>query len=140
MSQYVVAVRFRRQAMYSTFEPLLQADHAVLNYDPGQLPQIDPEQYEEATLLGLMPVNIICSNADGVQDDWNGVNFAAFVAAIPRVGEIIALQNETWCRVMQVIHRVAETGDTRFLASSANIIAVKIAEEGSFTSTEQRRE
>ncbi len=71
---------------------------------------------EEATRLRMHLVNIVCD--DGPEDDAASMSFLAIVSSIPRIGEIVELQDDKRCKVYNVLHRAVprKGGDGKIIA------------------------
>ena len=79
----------------------------MVSYDSGEKPKVTPELLAFAKTMGLVPLTIILV-PPGAQppDDVGGVSFVALVDYIPRIGEHIVSQDNQWCVVKQVVHKV----------------------------------
>lgn len=102
----------------------------AINYDPDHRPHISQEIREDALKLGLFPVQILCDDPDSVEGDALGVSFVAFVNAIPREGDLIALEDQTVCKVTRITHVVTPCDfpefNERHYSLNANVRAVAL--------------
>lgn len=98
---------------------------AKKNTDPTAKAELDPMQYQAAIKEGFIPVQMVCTDPE---DETAILSFSAFVHALPRIGERIALENDQDCEVRDVMHKVTKYGPTKFYTFVANIHAVLLPE------------
>jgi hypothetical protein len=101
-----------------------------INYDPDAKPHASREMFEEADLLGLEIVNVICDEQGAKVGDATGVSFAAMTAFLPRAGDRISLKDGTVCEVKRVHFNLSQRNDDQgrmqSLALVPNVVAYKI--------------
>jgi hypothetical protein len=97
-----------------------------ISYDPSKSPDWDPKAMQLARQIGMIPFDVTCNEPDAKPDDHTGVQFNVFAYAVPRIGELITLQDGTVARVTDVIHKVAKPPDGPFTALMAHVIACRI--------------
>ena len=99
----------------------------MLSYDPDKIPEMDWEAYEEAQRLGLHAIHVICDPKDAQVGEHTGVSFLTFAEFLPRINDVIDLENGTKCVVQRVIFRVTRLSPklTRLMA---NVYAVSPSE------------
>jgi len=96
----------------------------VINYDPDKTPHLDPKMVQEAKDSGMQLVHVICYPARNEPDE-GGVDFITLSPGIPRIGEIVYLQDGKGCRVENVFWNVALIAPTGSPLLVPNIIAVR---------------
>src|SRR5262249_30078170 len=97
-----------------------------ISYDPSAVPDFDPQATDEATRLGLTPINVVCDEVGRQPGDQGGVSFTAFVSFVPRIGDRIILQDGTMCEVRRVYHKVAKAPGSTFFTMVANVAAIRV--------------
>lgn len=92
--------------------------------EPEQPPNVPPPR-----TLDLFPIQVICDEAGARVGDEAGQSFIAFVAAIPRIGEKLILEDGTPCLVKDVIYKVATHKPTQTVRLYPNVYAVRNAKK-----------
>ncbi|EDL58259.1 hypothetical protein [Gimesia maris] len=99
----------------------------MLNYDPDGTPDVNLDALHEAERLGMRPIHVICDEPGAQVGDSGCVSFMAFVHFVPRVGEIIQLEDGTHCRVHKVHYKI--TNVNGFISMMPNVDALRISPE-----------
>ncbi len=86
--------------------------------NPDEPPQADAPKDEEARIIGLRRIQIICDTPDDEPDDPDTppITFFGYTDFIPRKGEIILLQDGKRVQVQDVYYRVGTVGKTKMTA------------------------
>jgi len=98
----------------------------MLNYCPDSMPSVDPRQIQEAANFNLKPVYVICNDP---QDEAAGTTFFAFVQTVPKIGEVLLLQDKKNCLVKGVIHKVSIQGESKFPVMMPIVVSEWISPE-----------
>jgi len=95
----------------------------MISRDPDKTPDIDPEAVAEALKQGLHPIAVICDEPGAKVGDPVGVQFIAFVAFMPRIGEEIRLQDGKTCQVTRIVYKVTRLfGNSIFMMPNVRAI------------------
>lgn len=98
---------------------------SVISYDPNEPPSPSYEWYEQCRHFGGSPVQVCCYEPTGE------FGVAVFIMAhfVPRIGEIVVLDDGTKCHVDNVCHVTATIPDDEGCVESTclvpNIFATK---------------
>jgi hypothetical protein len=96
-----------------------------MNYDPDGTPEITPDLHRLARELRMHIVNVVCDVPGAKVGDPEGVSFAALTPHLPRVGEMIELEDGNICEVREVYHKVVSQ-DFGCITLFANVGAVRV--------------
>lgn len=80
----------------------------MLNYEPEKTPTVTLRQIEEAKKQLLQLVHMICVPESEIEKPENPVSFFALVPAIPRIGELVEIQDGKVCLVERIWWRVVK--------------------------------
>ncbi|WP_406693935.1 hypothetical protein V5E97_23125 [Singulisphaera sp. Ch08] len=98
-----------------------------ISYDPSKTPDLEPGAMEEAVKMGLIPISVICTEEGS--DEFNGVQFDAFVSVVPRIGERLLLEDGTACEVARVYHKVVKPLGSKIIGMYVTVCAYKLVRQ-----------
>lgn len=75
----------------------------MISRNPDEVPEFDPVALRSAAATGYRPILIRCDNPN---EENEGVTFWSFAYFVPRIGETIILENDSQCRVEDVIFHI----------------------------------
>ena len=84
----------------------------MINYDPEGKPEISDEALRQARTYGMHVFQVWCDEPKDKRNDDTGVNFLTIGPFLPRVGEILTLQDGTDCVVKRAVHKVGKMGNS----------------------------
>jgi len=99
----------------------------MISYDPDKVPSLDKEAMAEGLKDGRRLINIICDDPGAKVGDASGVSFYIFSEFLPRTGEVIQLEDKTFCQVHSVRWKVWRVPGSKATMMSPNIYAVRIS-------------
>ena len=107
----------------------------MIEYGPDKMPEIPSELVQTALALRMQVITVFCTKKELIRDDPGSVSFVAMVSSIPRIGEVLTLEDGRRCLVKLVNWDVrvghGETGKAKLITLAPTVLAVDFHGDGS---------
>jgi hypothetical protein len=79
--------------------------------DSGAKPDMPEDFIPTAIAMGMFPATIVCIDPDSPRESPSTIKMFARAWVLPRVGELLTLENNRHCQVVRIEHDIAREHD-----------------------------
>ena len=105
----------------------------MIEYGNEKFPDISEDLVRMAVAIGMQVVTVVCVPKGDMAATSNCVTFIALVPSIPRIGEIITLQDKRQCLVKLVDWKVrvghSDSGKANVITLNAYVVAMDLRDQ-----------